>query len=65
MSLSYSLYFNEPPARNLEEKVDPETAELARLRDQHKIDYLMQSMIEDLEDLLPPGYTIQVARETT
>lgn len=64
MSVAYTLYITEPPSRNLEEKVDPELAEMNRLRDLHRIDYLMQSMVEDLADLLPAGYSIQTARET-
>jgi len=61
--ISYSLYLEEPPSRNLEEKVDPEAAELARLRELHRIDYLMNSMVEDLQDLLPAGWQITMAKE--
>lgn len=64
MNVAYTLYINEPSSRNLDEKVDPEAAEQARLRDLHRIDYLIHSAVEDLSDLLPPGYTIQTARET-
>lgn len=60
--ISYSLYITEPPSRNLEEKVDPEATEAARVEDMHKIDYLMRSMVEDLSDLLP-GWTIELSKE--
>ena len=63
MSVSYTLYLNEPSSRNLEERVDPESAEANRRHELHRIDYLMQSLVEDLQDLLPPGYTITTTKE--
>lgn len=63
MSVAYTLYLNEPSSRNLDERVDPEAARVARLSDLHKIDYLVQSLVEDLQDLLPAGYTVTTSKE--
>lgn len=63
LEVSYTLYIREPVSRNLDEKVDPEATELRRLEDANKIDYLMQSVVEDLQDLLPQGYTVEYTKE--
>lgn len=63
MSVSYSLYLSEPPSRILDERVDPEAVEEQRLRELHRIDYLMRSLAEDLQDLLPEGYKVAVVKE--
>lgn len=63
MTVSYTVYLVEPPSRFLDERVDPEAAERARLEALHRIDYLMQSLVEDLADLLPAGYTIETTKE--
>jgi hypothetical protein len=63
VSVAYTLYVNEPPSRNLEERVSPEVVEEARLRELHRIDYLMHSLLEDLTDLLPAGYSVSMSKE--
>lgn len=64
MSVAYTIYITESESRNLDEKVDAEAVEMVRREDLHKIDYLMQSAVEDLADLLPAGYTIETVKET-
>lgn len=64
MSIVYSIYITEPLSRNLDERVDPDETQWQRLEDLHRIDGHMQSLIEDLTDLLPPGYTIESTKET-
>lgn len=63
MSVAYTLYIGEPRSRFLAEKVDPEEVERVRIEDLHTIDNLMHSLREDLADLLPPGYTVELSRE--
>ena len=63
MSVAYTLYINEPASRFLDEKVDPEEAEWRRLEDLHRIDAVVQSLVEDLGQLLPDGYTLETVKE--
>lgn len=49
----YAFYINPPSSRNLE----------TQREDFHRIDYLIESLLEDLKDLLPPGYTIDKTKE--
>lgn len=49
----YSFYVTPPSSRNLD----------AQREDFHRIDYLIDSLLEDLEDLLPPGYKIDKTKE--
>jgi hypothetical protein len=63
MSVAYTLYINEPASRFLDEKVDAEETEWRRLEDLHKIDAVVQSLVEDLGQLLPDGYTLETVKE--
>lgn len=63
MSVAYTLYITEPPSRFLAEKIDPEETEWQRLEDLHRIDGHVQALVEDLTELLPPGYTIEIVKE--
>ena len=63
MSVAYTLYITEPPSRNLDERVDPEETKWLRQEDLHRIHAHFVSLVEDLEDLLPPGYTIELVKE--
>lgn len=63
MSVAYTLYITEPPSRNLDERVDPEETQWRRLEDLHRIDATVQSLVEDLSELLPAGYTIETVKE--
>lgn len=54
MKAAYTLYVNPPSSRNLD----------AQREDFHRIDYLIESLLEDLKDLLPPGYTVEKIKET-
>lgn len=53
LAMSYTLYVTPPVSRNLAEQRE----------DLHKIDYLVQSLVEDLATLLPPGYKIETTKE--
>lgn len=61
--VSYTIYVTAGPSRILEEKAYPEEAAITRLEHMAKIDYLMQSMLEDLNDLIPGGYTLEMVKE--
>lgn len=63
MSVAYTLYINEPTSRNLELRVDPEEVEWRRIEELHQIDYHLRTLVDDLGQLLPEGYTIQLAKE--
>ena len=65
MSVAYTLYITEPPSRNLDERVDPDETQWRRTEDLHKIDGIVQSLVEDLSELLPTGYTIETVKEMT
>lgn len=63
MSVAYTLYITEPPSRNLDERVDPEETEWRRLEDLAQIDAHVRSLVEDLSELVPAGYTIETVKE--
>ncbi len=64
MTVAYTIYLNEPPSRNLDERVNLEAVEEQRLRELHRIDYLVHSLVEDLQDLTPAGYSVELVKET-
>jgi len=63
VTVSYSIYLSEPPSRNLDERVNPEAVEEQRLRELHRIDYLVNSLVDDLRDLTPAGYSVELVKE--
>lgn len=63
MGVSYTLYIHDPPSRNLYMRVDPEGTEWRRLEDLHRIDGHVRSLVEDLAELLPAGYSVDLVKE--
>lgn len=61
--IAYTLYITEPKSRNLDMRVSPDETEWRRLEEFHTIDALVHSLREDLADLLPAGYTIELTKE--